>query len=779
MLHVKQGKFKGILTDVALGFPYETDDFQKHSFESINNRHHLLVTAHTGSGKTTIAEYAVAYAIRQNKKVIYTTPIKALSNQIYKDFRHKYPKWSVGIRTGDIDMNSDAQVLIMTTEILRNMLYSAEESSVDTSDVAPLISTVSTVIFDEVHYIKDRDRGTVWEESLILMPTGIQMVMLSATLPDAEQFGTWIAQTKKVDTDYVTTSHRVVPLTHNIFLHDRLVPIMDNMGSFNNTEFIKSADKYSFVPSELNKYVKHLQSWNLLPAFFFCFSRNLCEKYAKSITVSLVDSKTSTQIENIFNQKLAIFGDRFNGMRQVFDLKGLLCKGIGYHHSGLLPILKEIVEILFSEGLIQILFVTETFAAGVNMPTKTVVFTGLSKYDGYSQDFRDLYPEEYLQMAGRAGRRGLDEQGTVILLPFRNFPDLSQVRSIMCGQLSPINSRFNMNYKFLIRVLATDNLDVLAFSGKTLLKNEMDDLTIKLRASIDELTDQIKIMTKGEKEEYDQETLYIINYFMDGTKKTRAEQKQYKKFVSGMDPKTMDQLVDKATTVLADRNDLQDNQKRLSALTNQLASIDNGMVSHISDLISFLYEGEYIDMKDQPISSFGRDNLMMKGLLANEVNECDEVLLTELVYSGKLDTLNFQEIVSVVASLIDVKDSGREVVLSQKVCKARQYLVCLIPQMIEVEETCNTQHTDWCLSIEFCDLAYVWAEGGDMNDIFKLDPNVHAGNFVRMILKLKNICTEIVKMCSINQNNALAKILENYEQKLIRGIVIPDSLYVR
>lgn len=438
MLSVKSGKAVPRET-YCLSFPYDLDEFQLHAINAIDDDKNVLVTAHTGSGKTSVAEYAIQHGIKKGGKVIYTSPIKALSMQLYSNFRKKYPRWDIGIKTGDISVKEkNSQVVIMTTEILRNMIFG---NSLD---------GVNTVIFDEVHWIKDKNRGTVWEECIIMLPEEIQMVMLSATLPDAESFGSWVAKCKGRDVVYSTTDKRVVPLSHYIMRPNKsFLPLKLPGDPFRRENYTKClSDRHD--ERQLDDYLKKIQ----LPALFFCFSRYKCRKYAGMVNATLHDSKTSSKISNLFDKLMRNFSSDYRVLKETREVKRMLVKGVGYHHAGLPPALKEVVQELFSMGLIKVLFVTETFAAGVNMPAKSVVFTGLTK-PIESGGYRFVNTEEYTQMAGRAGRRGLDTTGNVIILPLgtSKVPRCDQMEKIMCGEVGKIESSFRLDPRFFLNCI--------------------------------------------------------------------------------------------------------------------------------------------------------------------------------------------------------------------------------------------------------------------------------------------------------------------------------------
>ena len=512
--------------EVAYTFPYKLDAFQEEGIYRIYKNENILITAHTGSGKTVLAIYAIFHCLKQNKKVIYTSPIKSLSNQKYAEFVEMFGKESVGIMTGDIKMNPDAPCIIMTTEILRNLLYkkieknanedigtasdTASDTALDTasgtaSDTASgtasgtaldstsiNIDDVGIVIFDEVHYINDPDRGRVWEESIVLLPKEINLVMLSATIDKPEQFASWIGNIKTVPISLIPTTHRVVPLKHyfwKYYIFDNngkdeikweLCEIMDEKNKFKNYDLIRKNYRIFDVNKIMDKLVDHLVDNNFIPALFFKFSRKKCETICKTVRRNLLSFEEISEVENIFNFQMRNYKKIYEIIPQYQDVYQQLKKGVVYHHSGLIPILKEIIEILYSKGLVKILFATETFAIGVNMPTKTVLFTDIQKYD--NNGLSELRTDEYLQMSGRAGRRGLDKFGSVIILPCMDLPSEVCFRNMLTGNKPVLSSKFKLCYQFVLKNndLQENSFDISHFLSKTLIMNENDKIVIQM-----------------------------------------------------------------------------------------------------------------------------------------------------------------------------------------------------------------------------------------------------------------------------------------------------------
>ncbi len=519
----------------AIHYPFELDEFQKKAIYRISRNENVFIAAHTSSGKTIAAEYAIAQSLKQGCNAIYTSPIKALSNQKYRDFRELFSNKkfntnddpNIGIITGDVQMNQDAKCLVMTTEILRNMIYKMN----------PYLNNVNWIIFDEIHYMNDNERGRVWEEIIQMAPKHISMIFLSATTPNALQFSNWVASIRNRPVYISQTLKRPIPIEHYInignteqsinqyyeeiiekkkIINDNVkvkkknetgelitmnqeyikinktTKIKDSISTVlsckdncfkivdKNVQFMKNNMKIATeqLTNKLTRTVKHkskktidqfnkrvcyktkinnminlfklLQLKDKLPVIVFAFSRKGCENFCNQLQcLDFLHKKNKHTTKQFINDCLTIINKTDRELPQIKYVTDLLLRGIGIHHSGLLPILKEIVEILFQNGTIKILFATETFAMGVNMPAKTVVFSSLKKHDG--QQFRYLLPGEYIQMAGRAGRRGFDDVGTVIILAYNGIPD--NLQKIVMGKPLTLESKYYLTYQTILTIL--------------------------------------------------------------------------------------------------------------------------------------------------------------------------------------------------------------------------------------------------------------------------------------------------------------------------------------
>lgn len=423
----------------AKQYKFELDIFQKLSIGSIERDESVLVSAHTSCGKTVVAEYAIAQSINNKQRVVYTSPIKALSNQKYRELEAEFE--DVGLMTGDVTINPEASCLVMTTEILRNMLYRGSE----------VIREVHWIIFDEIHYMRDKERGVVWEETIILLPKHVRMIFLSATIPNALEFAEWIAYIQQQVVHVVYTEKRVIPLTH-YFQTDSLYLIQDN--AFHLKEFNNSMKA---IPSrkDMDKILPAAIEKVNLPAVVFSFSRKDCEAYAVKVKKDFLDQEEKDLVKTIFENAIASLRKEDREIVIIEKMLTILQRGIGIHHSGLLPIIREIVEILFQESLIKVLFATETFSIGLNMPAKTVIFTSLRKFDG--QNRRLLTSGEFIQMSGRAGRRGLDDRGHVISIITEGLA-ISQVKTMFSSNSDKLFSAFRLTYNMVLNLLRVEGL---------------------------------------------------------------------------------------------------------------------------------------------------------------------------------------------------------------------------------------------------------------------------------------------------------------------------------
>ncbi|WFC99281.1 RNA helicase [Malassezia yamatoensis] len=456
----------------ARSWSFTLDPFQQTAVYCIERNESVLVSAHTSAGKTIVAEYAIAQALRNGQRVVYTSPIKALSNQKYREFAAEFG--DVGLMTGDVTINPSASCLVMTTEILRSMLYRGSE----------IMREVAWVVFDEIHYMRDKERGVVWEETIILLPRKVHYVFLSATIPNAMQFAEWISQIHSQPCHVVYTDFRPTPLQHYLFPQggNGIHLVVDEKSVFREDNFQKAMGALADArgddpasadagkgrkgvakkggqqggPSDIYKIVKMIMMKHYNPVIVFAFSKRQCE--ALALQMSKLEFNTDEEkamVSTVFSNAIEALSTEDRALPQIEHILPLLRRGIGIHHGGLLPILKEVIEILFQEGLIKVLFATETFSIGLNMPAKTVVFTAVRKWDG--NEFRNLSSGEFIQMSGRAGRRGLDDRGIVIMM-FDEKLEPTAAKTMVKGEADRLDSAFHLGYNMILNLMRVEGV---------------------------------------------------------------------------------------------------------------------------------------------------------------------------------------------------------------------------------------------------------------------------------------------------------------------------------
>lgn len=433
-------------------FPFELDDFQKEACNFIDEGKSVVVCAPTGAGKTVIAEHAINNALKNGTRIFYTTPLKALSNQKYYDFGEKYGQDKVGLLTGDTSINRNAQIVIMTTEVFRNMLYGTNFGSVTDN-----MKDVKYVVLDEVHYMNDEQRGTVWEESIIYCPTNVQIIALSATVANAQELTDWI-NTVHSKTELVDTDFRPVPLKFFYFDSSqptKLLPLLTPSGQLNKKikpEKRVFGKKFQNKKSYVKEIIRNLQENDMLPAIYFTFSRKKCdEQMEKCASLDLVTKSEKAQIRQFIDEFIAENPHLYNNKHIEY-----LLYGVASHHAGLLPAWKILVEKLFQKGLIKVVFATETLAAGINMPARSTVISSTSKRT--DSGHRMLTASEFLQMSGRAGRRGMDEVGYITVVGTQ-FQTPEEVAELVLSDANPLESRFSPSYSMVLNLLQRFSLD--------------------------------------------------------------------------------------------------------------------------------------------------------------------------------------------------------------------------------------------------------------------------------------------------------------------------------
>jgi superfamily II RNA helicase len=791
----------------AIRYNFPLDPFQQHAVSAIHRGENVLVTAKTGSGKTLVGEYQIAHSLAQGKRVFYTTPIKSLSNQKYYDLKQMFP--SVGIMTGDLKFRPDADVVIMTTEILRNLLFKQNSSTKSLGITANLsLDRLGAVVFDECHYVNDPDRGAVWEETMILLPPEVNLVLLSATIDGPELFASWLGELKQVQIHLLSTEYRIVPLLHGVYKGDELQTILDSKDHFQGGSYkgwlqwregqkkagedhtARVADRrrggYEDGPVargpggsaksyiyQLNTLIGRLETQGLLPALTFVFSRKDCERYAAKIEHTLLDSSDAASVRHILDFHLHRYGEGLQRMPQYHTLRSLLEKGIGFHHSGLLPVLKEAVEILFGKGFVKLLFATETFAVGINMPTKTVIFTGYRKYDDATEGMRILRTDEYIQMAGRAGRRGKDDKGLVLYLPDREPEGLEEVRKMMTGARPTFQSRMTFHYDFLLKTMQSGNLkwrQILRQSywyqkyeqGLALARQEL----IAAEAAVEALG--LQEAEREAMEEWEVLTTRLKQSVNAAKKEAQRLMGAWEKIRTG--PRWY-----------AVQKELWPKWKSLQREIESLHTESDEPNREIGPWLTALAAMGFVEEGTE-------DVLTPLGVSATEVNEGHPILLP-LLYKEQGDImkhLSAEEIVTALSAFLgegasssahpdtlkipaQVRDTLWEIDTHAKRCQ-------------KLENGCSAarapKDTYWDLNATWVEPIWRWLCGVPATQLCE-EYGFYEGNLMRMLLKLVNILEEWRSLATLASDTEMLEKLVGIEDKLLCDVAICDSLYLR
>ena len=790
-------------TDFSM-YPFELSNFQKHSIQAWLDGKNVLTTAATGSGKTLQAEYAINKIVKENLgKVIYASPIKSLSNDKFNDFKKKFPDADIGIITGDIKFNVTGNVLIMTTEILRNLLYNKKLRDITNCSTIEIdvYKSVHTVIFDEVHYINDKDRGIVWEECLILLPKNIRLINLSATISNPLHFCKWLAAIKNIDIVHTSTDKRVVPLRHSVF-YDYLPSILKNPDNIdckkiNNTIRIFSDENDPFKSSEysdilkgvkqtkskmtrygiINNLLKYLQYKQLTPVIFFSFSRKFCEKLANMVTNTLLEQDEISLVDKIIHKHLSKTDNykKYIHLEQFYNLKRCLDKGVAFHHSGLLPVFKEIVEILFGhkdingkpKPLVKALFATETFAVGVNMPTRTVVFTSLEKYTNGGK--RTLYTHEYLQMAGRAGRRGIDSSGLVILLPnISNIPELSKMNNLLTGKTQSLQSKFSPNYKLVLKSIITKTpIDKIV--NKSLISKEIKE---ELEYKLTEL-ETINIPTNLDLEKYElYDKMVTGNYGLirPSSKTLKKHKKQRYKLKNDPEFQKMYKEYSKYKSKV----------DRKHSILNDLKHTKIYISRQLESVMNMLIKMDYIKKNNDD----DEYTASIKGIVASEINEANEIILTEILCSNMLDNLNYIQLGTVLSFFTDTKRLNKD---GHYDCISKEdpysSIIIFIKNIINKwsdNELRNKLYinTNWKLNFDLCNATHKWLNGCDFNTVINTY-NIYEGNLIKEFLRMYNLAGSVRDAAQLLNKSQLIIEADKCMKNLMRDLVSTESLYIR
>jgi superfamily II RNA helicase len=861
----------------------ELSDFQKWAIKAIKEGDHVLITAHTGSGKTLPAEFAIQYftapeRISNRKKVIYASPIKALSNQKLYDFRRKFPNISFGILTGDCKDNPDADVLIMTTEILRNSLLRSDKSSEKPSITFEMNfeTELAAVIFDEVHYINDADRGSVWEQAILLLPPQVQLIMLSATIDRAEDFAGWIETEKQKqwvgvrppnpqseedgeqvgitppnpqseeDGEQVgitppnppmeeckeicyqggcggytpkvylaSTNVRIVPLTHYMWLsmhegsikkaaltnspfekkltdlRNKPIPIVTSNGIYseNNYFCMKAGIDYlhknngGYIKRQfvLNELLSYLKSKEMLPAICFVFSRKQVEQAAREINFCLFDEENAHGY--VERECRHILQSKFQNYQEYLDLPEyqsivqLLEKGIAIHHAGILPVLREMVELLFEKGFIRLLLATETFAVGLNMPTKTVIFLGLSKFNGGSM--RQLYPHEYTQMAGRAGRRGKDVVGHVIhCVNLFEMPTTTEYKHMLTGPPQTLVSKFKFSFNMALTMMEAKQ-DMYQFMTQSLLSVDLRrevkgyDLEAEKMQQVYEKKTELLHLGRTPPE-----VLKLYKTIFDKLPHmVNSERKRARIDLNNMEFNYKFILQD-----LTKYDALEDVKGQLSKIQDNKYNTETYVQNNLNALTDILVENGFVccSSPTEPIL------ITEKGHVAAKLQEVHPLAMADLYYkTNQLIDLSAAELAGLFSCFYPLNVQDQIKVHNPP---SNAFFKTLLDdlQMYEKKEQASYLNTGaqyelsydlhpfvlrWCNSITEEECKLIIQEIKDNTGTF-------LGEFIKALLKVNAIAAEFEQVCEVTQNVVLLEKIKEIPKLTLKYVATNQSLYL-
>jgi superfamily II RNA helicase len=827
-------------------FDFPLSDFQKYAIEAVVTGNHVLVACPTGSGKTLPAEFAIQYFKSLGKKVIYTSPIKALSNQKYYEFTQKYPEISIGLMTGDIKVNPNADVLIMTTENLMNYLYNTlgGVGGVPAATVLQfqidLEKELGCVVFDEVHYINDENRGGTWEQTILMLPKHVQMVMLSATIDSPEKFAKWCERGDAEKKVYLAHSnHRIVPLTHYGFLTtnesifkglkdkvlekeirdttNRLIPLQTARGEFSEpnvktigkmVELFKKRNVFLKRKSVLNNLTLFLKNQDMLPAIAFVFSRKNVELCAKEVDTILLED--DSKIPYIVRRECEQMVRRLPNYKEYLELPeytmlvALLEKGIGIHHSGMIPILREIVELFISKRYIKLLFATESFSIGLDCPIKTAVFTGLRKFDG-NQD-RYVFSHEYTQMAGRAGRRGIDTVGHVVHCNnLFKIPTVNEYRAILSGKPQELVSKFHLSYQVILNLMKQGVTQIdgfIEFVEKSMIHQEIQIETEKREKEMvavrdklwkkQEIVNQLKTPKEPmeqcrEKEEQMEE--------MNGNQKKRAErelvaiQELYPSFEK--DYRLFCEWVELKKYYANVKNDYKYMEDYIHIQIDCLMIVleEKGFIQDVNGV----YTEENMAKSDEERNTTTCWKLTELGVIASNVQEINgPITALLLTQTGFLQDFSVLQIIGILSCFTDIRVPEDQMV-SRPMC-SDDFLKEKIEQVskmfedfyqLELKYHLKTGlHSERPLNFDVIDHMMEWC-GFETEQECKFfiqtklaEKEISVGEFTKAILKISVIVKELESVCELMGRMDLLHKLSQIDAKILKYITVCQSLYV-
>ncbi len=766
-----------ITTEFVQSFEFEFDSFQVLACHAVEDGKGVLVAAPTGAGKTVVGEFAAFYALQAGKKCFYTTPIKALSNQKYSEFVAKFGEDRVGLLTGDTSINGEAEILVMTTEVLRNMLYAGSNTLIN----------LGCVVMDEVHYLADKFRGAVWEEVLIHLMESVQVISLSATVSNAEEFGEWLGEVRG-ETEVIVSEIRPIPLFQHVLIGNRLLDLFDQPGRVNpevlsrEREMTRRASlgrnrrgRFAEPTDRLSRadIIEKLQGESLLPAITFIFSRVGCDAAVKQCLHAGLRLTSPEEREEIKRTALRYTQNIAEEDLEVLNFTEWLTaleRGIAAHHAGLLPSFKGAVEDLFQRGLVKAVFATETLALGINMPARTVVLEKLIKFNGEAHV--PITPGEYTQLTGRAGRRGIDIEGNAVI-QWSPTVDSASAAGLASTRTYPLRSSFSPSYNMSINLIAQ--------FGRERARRSLESSFAQFQAdrAVVGLTRQIR-KNESAIEELNKDSACHLGNFAEYAR-IRRSIKEVEVLLSRRDQrKTFDnrqrghmegELADLRKAMknhpshgCAERED----HARLAERAGRLTRENEGLKTRVESRTHVIAKTfDQICRVLDHLHYIEGEKPTAQGKIMTKIYAESDLLLTESIRRGLLDELNATELLSVVSCMIFESRSAENLspkMPSQKVTSTITEIISLWAALEEIESNFGVK-TQREPDAGFCFISYKWASGNSLNSVLK-GSDMSVGDFVRSTKQLVDLLNQIS-----GASDKLRSVCKEAVKRIDRGVV--------
>ena len=769
---VKAKKSHNIASQFIETFDFDLDEFQIKGCYAIEEGKGVLVAAPTGAGKTIVGEFAAYIALEQGKKCFYTTPIKALSNQKYQEFVERFGEERVGLLTGDNSINSSAEIMVMTTEVLRNMLYTNSNALIN----------LGYVVMDEVHYLADKFRGAVWEEVLIHLMESVQVISLSATVSNAEEFGEWL-QAVRGDTAVIVSEHRPVPLYQHVLIGNRLLDLFNDDGSVNQTLFRSEREALRRIRTPRHRgsrsddenrlsraeVIEKLQFNQMLPVITFIFSRQGCDSAVKqclAANLRLTNTEEREEIratalkytQSINSEDLEMLGHH--------EWLAALERGIAAHHAGLLPVFKSCVEELFQRGLLKAIFATETLALGINMPARTVLLEKLTKWNGEAHV--PITPGEYTQLTGRAGRRGIDFEGNAVVM-WSPTVDSATAAGLAATRTYPLRSSFSPTYNMSINLLER--------YGRERARNSLKSSFAQFQAdrAVVGLDKQIR-KNENAIAEYRTEELCHLGNFSEYAK-LRREIKQAEVLLSKRSRIDNKQRAHLEQELSGYRRAMKahpchscndrESHARIAERADRLIRENEGLIARVENRTNVI--AKTFDKVTQVLNTLDYlqgDSVTPSGKMLSKIYAESDLSIAETLNSGVLDKLSDIEIASVLSIfLFETRKPEDPKIPNANVQDALSQIVSIWSKLhnLESEYDLKTQKEP---DFGFCWIAFRWGGGHGLNSVLR-NSDLSVGDFVRAVKQLIDLLNQVAGARSELREKCLSAI-----KKLDRGVVV-------